>query len=68
MFFDTSLFKRKARCFRAKWSENHFISYNERRKLFMEHNEDSERIWYWESSEEFAHAVEDLTASDWRYV
>ena len=68
MLFDASLFKRKAKCFRAKWSDGHFISFDKEKELFMEHNGKSERIWYWQTSDEFAHAVEDLTASDWRYV
>ena len=68
MLFDSKLFKRKSKCFRQRWSESHYLTYDKDRELFMEHNGRCVHPWYWETSDEFKNACEDLTADDWGYI
>lgn len=66
MKFNSEVFKRKTKCFRASWSLNHFLTFDG--KNFIEHVGKFQKVWYWETSKEFEKAVEDLTANDWRYI
>jgi hypothetical protein len=66
MKFSSEIFSRKAKCFRASWGLNHFLTYDG--ENFIEHLGKSEKIWCWQTSKEIEKAVEDLTADDWRYI
>ena len=68
MFFDSELFKRKAKCFRRRWNERHYVTYDKERSLFMENCGDNTHIWYWDDANDYHRAVTDLTADDWEYV
>lgn len=68
MKFNSDVFKRKAKCFRTSWSDNHYLTYDEPRRVFIEHLGNKCKVWYWETSKEMQNAITDLNADDWRYI
>lgn len=64
--FNLEIFRKKSKCFRRSWSANHYLTYDG--ENFIEHIGNSSHVWYWQSSDDFETAVEDLTALDWSYV
>lgn len=63
MKFNSEIFKRQSRCFRASWKDGHFLTYDG--ETFIEHVGEKSRVWFWENAEQ---AQQDLTAADWRYI
>lgn len=63
MKFNSEMFKRQSKCFRASWEDNHFLTYDG--ENFIEHVGEKSRVWFWENAEQ---ARQDLTAADWRYI
>jgi hypothetical protein len=66
MKFNSEVFKRKAKCFRSAWQDDHFLTYDG--ENFVKHVGNVTCIWYWDSAEDFQKAIEDLLAEDWRYI
>ena len=65
--FNSNTFCRKSRCFRRSWDTEHYLTYDG--ENFIEHKRNcAAHIWYWQTTDDFAQAVQDLTATDWSYV
>jgi len=63
MKFNSEIFKRQSRCFRASWTKDHYLTYDG--ENYIEHCSNVSKVWYWDKMED---AIKDLTADDWQYV
>jgi hypothetical protein len=63
MKFNSEIFKRQSKCFRASWGKDHYLTYDG--ENFIEHKGNKSHVWYWEH---FNNAINDIMAEDWGYI